>query len=77
MTDFSTWQEVKEYLEDTADWNTVKLLSGRGVQLYWCKDFASCGDDQCCWDDFACTDDAIDDIKLHCCGNLDWVIKNE
>lgn len=80
MSDFSSWEEVKEYLEhrdDPDDWTTVRLEQGRGVQLYWCNSFASCGDDQCCWDDFKSTDDAIDDIKLHCSGNLEWVIKDE
>ena len=80
MSDFSSWEEVKEYLEhkdDPDDWTTVSLERGHGVQLYWCDSFSSCGDDQCCWDDFKSTDDAIDDIKLHCSGNLDWVIKDE
>ena len=80
MSDFSSWEEVKKYLEhkdDPDDWTTVRLEQGKGVQLYWCNSFASCGDDQCCWDEFDSIDKVIKDIQLPSGGNLDWVIKDE
>lgn len=80
MSEFITWGEVKEYLEHVHDpdgWTTVRLDGGRGVQLYWSKSFASCGDDQCCWDDFESVDQVIEDIKLHSAGHLEWVKKDD
>ena len=77
MSDFSTWEDLKEYLHSPNDpWlPSVKLEDGHGVPLYWTEWYASCGDDECCYQEFDSIEDVIDQIKHMSINNIDWVKK--
>lgn len=76
MSDFNSWEEVKDWLEDPEDnYQTV---------TYHCwtfsKSYMSCWDDgeygPCCQDDFKTVEEVIESIQNHT-DKLELVEKND
>lgn len=74
MSDFKSWDEVKDWLVDSEEnWNTVSYHAWT-----WSKSYMSCYDEDCgCSDDYETVDDAVESIKDYCGDKLELVNKND
>ena len=76
MSDFQSWEEVKDWLEDPDDsWQTVTYHSWT-----WSHSYMSCSDDgeygPCCQDDYDTVEEAVEAIKRYSSDRLHLVTKN-
>lgn len=77
MSDFQSWEEVKDWLEGPEDsWQTVTYGSWT-----WCGLYMSCHSDSeygpCCEADYETVEEAIQAIKDHSSDRLHLVEKND
>ena len=61
MSNFNSWEEVKDWLEDPEDnYQTVTYHNWT-----FSKSYMSCNEPNCCDDSFQSVDDAVESIKQY------------
>lgn len=77
MSDFNSWEEVRDWLEDPED-NYQTVTYGSWT---WSASYMSCHDDgeygPCCQDDYESVEDAVYAIKDYSGNRLHLVKKND
>ena len=74
MSDFKSWEEVKDWLQDPDDnWQTVTYHSWT-----FSKSYMQChSDEPCCSDDYETVEDAVEAIKDYSGDRLHLVSKDD
>lgn len=73
MSDFKSWDEVKEWLKDPEDnYQTVTYHAWT-----WSDSWMSCSEGGCCSDEYKTVEDAVETIKDYSGNRLHLVTKNE
>lgn len=73
MSDFNSWQEVKDWLEDPEDnYQTVNYHTWT-----FSKSYMTCNEPGCCDDSYKSVEEAIEDIKRYSGDKLERVQKDD